>query len=152
MENTFDDINWSSIGIDLSMEKTLENPMVEEKPVHHGPKVQAKSKPKTAHIDKGSLRKALYVCVALIVIGIVMVSFMAANAHAGMAFLRMEVVSISDDTITVRDEHGDVFDFWKENSPECTVGQHVVVATDMRYAGQDIWIMDRSRTSIIDTE
>jgi hypothetical protein len=100
---------------------------------------------------RGSGMRALVMVIIMLAILVAAGSFFAAQAHAGMAFLRFEVVSVSDDLITVKDEHGDCFDFYKEGSPEVHVGQEVIVATDLQYKGHNEWVMNRGRTAIIDT-
>ena len=104
-----------------------------------------------AQQNKKPILPVWVVLVILLSIAVVMFSFMVAEAHAGMAFLRFEVVSVSDDLITVKDEHGDCFDFYKEGSPEVHVGQEVIVCTDLQYKGNNQWEMNRGRTAIIDT-
>jgi len=122
--------------------------------------VKEKKAPRTDALDKwikqqenkGSGVRVLVMVIIMMAMILAAGSFFVANAQAGMAFLRFEVVSVSADTITVRDEHGDVFDFWKEHSPVCTVGQNVIVATDLVYSGDSTWKMDRGRTSLIAVE
>jgi hypothetical protein len=156
LNDSFDPADLGMIAIETLSQEPLGDIRPEEI------KVPKRKKPvdNTAAMDKwmeqqaarnSGLRATILVCIMLAIIA-GMVFTMVHTADAGMAFLRFKVINISSDTITVRDEYGSVFDFYKEDSPKCAVGQEVIIATDLVYVGDSTWKMDRGRTSIISVE
>ena len=96
--------------------------------------------------------KVIIYCAIAVAILFTILSFMVTNADAGMAFMKFTVTEVNATIITVVDEHGDGFTFYKEGSPEVQIGQEVVVCTDITYVGEDQWEWNRKRTAIIDKE
>jgi hypothetical protein len=153
MDNNLGNISWQNIGIEIDdLNKTLENPDTVDMPsgVYHGRDYSSVVKPKSNIEDTSMVKRALWVCFITIVIGIIMVSFMARNAEAGAAFMQFTVVSVTDKIIQVEDEHGDTFTFHADKSPEVEVGQEVIVATDLTYVSGGGWKWNTKRTAIID--
>jgi hypothetical protein len=100
-------------------------------------------------VEKKQWGRVLALCAVIIMIGIMLVSFMVRDADAGMSFMMFKVVFVGDEIITVEDEYGSMFSFYKVDTPNVEVGEEVVVCTDIKYLGGDMWKWDRSRTSII---
>lgn len=150
-----DNFDMSDIGISIDeLNRTWENPETVKLPVGTHKVVDTTPQKQAAYERKTKNRSVcrtvywVMVCVATI---IMLISVMLNNAEAGMAIMKFTVVSVSDDTITVRDEHGDVFDFFKGADSTNYVGQEVTVATDLVYNEKDAtWKWNEDRTAIID--
>lgn len=143
--NFFEGVHISNIGIEVSELCTEVKPQYEKVGVVH---MKAIDEVKVSHKCKSFKKTIYFVCVSVTVI-MVMISFMLKNANAGMAIMKFEVVAVSDDTITVRDEYNAAFDFDKgENSTE-QVGQEVTILTDFHYTEDGTWTWDKNRTAII---
>lgn len=151
----FGNIKWVDVGMriddldDMTLEATIEQPIVLSKPAYDSHVIPHETKPKTPITEGTGGIRALYVVVIEILIIIVLVTAMCANAEAGMAFLRFEVFSVTEKTVIVTDEHEDFFTFDREDNIEVQAGDDVIVCTDMVWVGDGVWKWDTSRTAII---
>ena len=145
-ENTFQNIGMIDIN-DL-------NPS----PAQPAPVYKSNSKGNTDALDRwvaeqgkmSSLKKAMYVVMFLILIGMALVTLMVADANAGQALMWFEVQSTTDKTIIVVDEYDTFLTFHKTDiTPDLKKGDEVMVVTDLKMVNGK-WEMNRSRTAIMD--
>lgn len=153
MDNVFGNVSWQDLGIDIDeLNKTMENPDTVNLPngTYHGRDYGSLVRTKSTSDKDNNFAKAMGVCGVLLIVIALLIAAMCINAEAGMTLMRFKVVSISDDTITIVDDHGDVFDFIKDDDCTNYVGQEVTVATDLTYQADGTWKWNEDRTAIID--
>lgn len=155
MSNEISNISWGNIGIRLDLidpektlediEATIERPIVLTPPARKlRPLVMIKP-----DIDTNSKVHTVWLLVVEVLIVIIIVTAMCANAEAGMAFLKFEVFSVTEKTIIVTDEHEDFFTFDREGDNNVKKGDDLVVCTDLVWQGDGTWKWDTDRTAII---